>query len=383
MDSFRKVLAIGAGVASMVLPACGPTGPSASNHSPLTSPTVAATAGASPSPSQSPSPALADVRLVIDDFPASEVRLARLDATDTASVKGHFDGIVQDNVIVLNGTTLDALDRNGKVTKLGQLAATPDWVGVGTVVVNPQLSQWLYVIRNDAMTTYIHLGTPTSDKVIATLPSPDGNSYYQTYAWIASGVYMVREPVGLGGAGPFLEYHFSLVKFDLTTDDVTPISPDCVVYQILVDGTMVCRGSIQAEGRLEIRSPSGGSNVIQVSIGNGTGDYTDTAFSRVAVSPDGKRLLAGRDGSKGSVSNYQMAVADRTSSNAKAFGPLDYLPDAWLPDGRVVADHTCFYSGWGGGPCNASLDGTYIFSADGTSHTLFLKLTSGGVVGYV
>jgi hypothetical protein len=301
------------------------------------------------------SPALADVRLVIDDFPASEVRLARLDATDTASVKGHFDGIVEDKVIVLNGTTLDALDRNGKVAKLGQLAARPDWVGVGTVVVNPQLSQWLYVIRNDAMTTYVHLGTPTSDKVIATLPSPDGNSYYQTYAWIASGVYMVREPVGLGGAGPFLEYHFSLVKSDLTTDDVTPISPNCVVYQILDDGTTVCLGSIQ-DGRLEIRSPSGGSNVIQVSIGNGTGDYTDTAFIRVAMSPDGKRLIAGRDGSKGSVGNYQMAVADRTSSNAKAFGPLDYLPDAWLPDGRVVADHTCFYSGWGGGPCNASLE---------------------------
>lgn len=381
MDSFRKVLAIGAGVTSLVLGACGPTGPSASNHSPLTSPTVTATAGGSPSPSQSPSPSLADVRLVIDDFPASEVRLARLDATDTASVKGHLDGIVQDNAIVLNGTTLDALDRNGKVTKLGQLAATPEWVGAGTVAVNPQLSQWLYVVRNDAMTTYIHLGTPTSDKVIATLASPDGNSYYQTYAWIASGVYMVKQPVGLGGAGPFLEYHFSLVKFDLTTDDVTPISPDCVVDQILDDGTMVC-GSTK-DGRLEIRSPSGGSNVIQISIGNGTGDYMHTAFIRVALSPDGKRLLAGRDGSKGSVAHYQMAIADRTSSNAKAFGPLDYLPDAWLPDGRVVVDHVCFYSGWGGGPCNSSLDGTYIFSADGTSHTLFFKLTSGGVAGYL
>lgn len=381
MDSFRKVLAMGAGVASMVLAACGSTGPTASNESPLTSPTVAATVGASPSPSPSPSPALVDVRLVIDDFSASEVRLARLDATDTASVKGHFDGIVQDKVFVLNGTTLNALDRNGKVTKLGQLAATPEWVGVGTVVVNPQLSQWLYVIRNDAMTTYIHLGTPTSDKIIATLPSPDGNSYYQTYAWIASGVYMVRQPVGLGGAGPFLEYHFSLVKFDLTTDHVTPLSPGCVVYQILDDGTMVC-GSTQV-GHLEIRSPSGDSILVQVSIGNGSGDYTDTAFSRVELSPDGKRLIAGRDGSRGSVGNYQMAVADRTSSDAKAFGPLDYLPDAWLPDGRVVADHTCFYSGWGGGPCNATLDGTYIFSADGTSHTLFFKLTSGVVAGYV
>jgi hypothetical protein len=83
------------------------------------------------------------------------------------------------------------------------------------------------------------------------------------------------------------------------------------------------------------------------------------------------------------VINYQMAIADLTSSTANAFGPLDYLPDAWLPDGRLVADHVCAYSGFGGGPCDARLDGTYFFSADGTSHTLFFKLTHGAVVGYV
>jgi len=43
----------------------------------------------------------------------------------------------------------------------------------------------------------------------------------------------------------------------------------------------------------------------------------------------------------------------------------------------------CAYVDWGGGPCNASLDGTYFFSADGSSRTLFFKLTHGAVVGYL
>jgi hypothetical protein len=66
------------------------------------------------------------------------------------------------------------------------------------------------------------------------------------------------------------------------------------------------------------------------------------------------------------------------------FGPIDYVPDTWLPDGRVVADHQCWPSETDGGPCNASLDGTYIFSADGSSHSLFFKLANGAsVVDYV
>ncbi len=369
-------LAIGLALAAIVLAACGATGQNAAGRSPVVeTPTPAA----SPTAGQSPSPAPADVRLVIDDFNASEVRLARLDATDTALVKGHYTGIVSDQVIVLNGNSLQAVNRTGTVTKLGELAATPEWVGLGTVLVNPELSQWLYATRDDASTASIHLGTPTSDTVIATLPSPDGNAYYQPFAWNRSGVYLVRQPIGIGGAGPFLEYHFPLARFDLTTRRVTDVSPQCIAYQVLDDGTMICR-QMNSGGRIEIRPPSGPSNLMQLATGGGgTGD----AYVSVALSPDHQRLIAGRNGAKDPVINYQMAIADLTSTSANAFGPLDYVPDAWLPDGRVVADHRCVYSGWGAGPCDASLDGTYFFSGDGTAHTLFFKLTHGAVVGYM
>jgi hypothetical protein len=268
------------------------------------------------------------------------------------------------------------LGRDGKVTKLGQLAATPDWYGAGSVIVDPQQSRWLYSIRDNNSTTLVHLGTPTSDTVIATIPSPDGNAYYQTYAWNASGAYMVREPVGLGGAGPFLDYHFPLVRFDLSLNRVTDITPACVAYGVLDDGTMLC-GRLATAGAIEVRSPTGQSHLIQVAAGGGS---TGTVYIDVSVSPDHKRLVVGRNGAKDPVINYQMAVADLSSSSAQAFGPLDYLPSAWLPDGRVVAVHMCTLAEWGGGPCNAGLDGTYFFSADGTSHTLFYKLVGGAIV---
>jgi hypothetical protein len=381
MRHLRSHRAIGAALAAMVLVACGATGQSASSQSPAAeTPSLAPTPGASPSPSTSPTPAEADLRLVIADYIHLEVRLARLDATRTATVKGQYDGIVGGNVIVLNGTTLELLSRNGTVKKLGVLAAKPDWVGVGTVVVNPQMSQWMYATHNDASTATIHLSSATSDRVVATLPSPNGNAYYQPYAWNSSGVYMVRQPIGIGGAGPFLEYDFPLAKFDLTSGHVTDLSPQCIVHGVLDDGTVIC-GQPSVGGEIEIRSPSGQSHVIKLATGGGP---SDGPYVRVYVSPDHTRLIAGRNGAKDPVINYQMAIADLTSSSAHAFGPLDYLPEAWLPDGRLVAEHQCAYSGWGGGPCDAKLDGTYIFSANGTTHSFFFKLAVDAVVvGYV
>lgn len=241
MGRLRSHRAIGIALAAMVLVACGGTGQNTPGQSPAAeTPSSSATPGVSPSPSHSPSPAPADLRLVINDYGLGEVRLARLDATRTATVKGQYAGIVGGKVIVLNGTTLELLSRNGTVKKLGVLAAKPDWVGVGTVVVNPQMSQWLYSIHDNASTAKIHLGTATSDRVVATLPSPNGNAYYQTFAWNASGVYMVRQPIGIGGAGPFLEYDFPLAKFDLKSGHVTDLSPQCIVHGVLDDGTVIC-----------------------------------------------------------------------------------------------------------------------------------------------
>ncbi len=314
---------------------------------------------------------------MIDDFNAQEVRLAKLNATDTASVKGAYYGIVDDHVIVRDGATLEALSRTGTLTKLGRLAVVPNQSGPDTVVLNPNLSQWLYATTDNNWTAEIHLGSATSDKIIATIPSPDGNAFYRPFAWNASGIYMVRQPVGLGGAGPFLEYHFALATFDMKSGHVADVAPSCIAYNVLDDGTMICGQASTAN--IEIRSPSGKVNVIKVATGAGT----DAAFIDLVVSSDNKRLLVARNGSKDPVINYQMAVADLTSSSAKAFGSLDYTPGAWLPDGRVVAAHACAYSGWGGGPCDTRLDGTYLFSANGTSHSLFFKLTHGSVVGYI
>jgi hypothetical protein len=370
---------------AFLLAACGPSGSGSATNSSGSTPSPSSTAVVTATPSQGPSPKAADLRLVIQDYTVPEVRLVRLNATRTAVVKGQYDGIVAGKVIVVNGQTLESVSSNGAVKTLGHLVKSPSWLGPGTVVLKPDLSQWIYTIADtDTWTSEIHLGSATRDRVIATLPSPspDGQAFYQPFAWKASGVYMVKQPVGLGGAGPFLDYHFNLATFDLSSNKVSMVSPDCRVYDVLDDGTAICGTS--GAGYLEVRSRSGQTKKIQVTIG-GPANSTDAfAYFHVSVSPDSGRLIVGRNGAKDPVINYQMAIADLTASSAQAFGPLDYLPDAWLPDGRVIATHICAYVDWGGGPCNASLDGTYIFSADGASYSLFFKLKPGSVVvGYI
>ena len=363
------------GLMALMLAACGsPATPTASVSSPPSTSPSAAT-----SPAAKPTPGAVDVRLVIEDIPGAQVRLAKLDATRTATVPGRFVAIVNDHVIVVNGTTLETVDRAGTVRKLGQLAADPNLNGSGAVAVSPDLSKWIYTIADSAWTSQVHLGTATGDSVVASVPSPDGNAFYAPFAWNAGGIFMSKQATGLGGAGPFLEYHFSLAKLDLLGQRVTDVSPSCLAYGVLDDGTMLCRKSYTA-GAIEVRSPSGKTNAIQLTIG--TADL-DSAFMRLSVSVDNRRVMVSRNGAGGAVISYQMAVADLSGSTAAAFGPLDYVPDTWLPDGRLVADHWCANSEWGGAPCNAGLDGTYIFSADGKSHALFYKLQSGLVVGYV
>lgn len=309
-----------------------------------------------------------------------EVRLARLDAVDVGTVKGQFDAVVADHVIVVSASCLQAMSRTGVVTVLGQLAGAPGGGAPGSVAVSPDLASWIYTVDDSNWTAHVHLGTPSGDRTIADLPSPDGNATWVPLAWRSSGIYFVKQPTGLGGAGPFIDFHFEIATFDSSSGRVALVSPTCVAYQVLDDGTLLCR-STTSPGSIEVRSPTGQSHLIHMTTGS-TG--TNAAYNRLAASADGKRVMVARDGATDPVINYQIALADLTASSATVFGPLDFVPDIGLPDGRMVADHTCVFAQWGGGPCNESLDGTYLFSSDGSAHTLFFKLAQGSqIAGYV
>ena len=93
------------GLMALMLAACGsPATPTASVSSPpSTSPSAATSPGTSPA--AKPTPGAVDVRLVIEDIAGAQVRLAKLDATRTATVPGRFVAIVNDHVIVLAGTS--------------------------------------------------------------------------------------------------------------------------------------------------------------------------------------------------------------------------------------------------------------------------------------
>src|SRR2546429_6850085 len=115
----------------------------------------------------------------------------------------------------------------------------------------------------DARQIYrLHLGSAGHDGIITTNPAPTQEQIFRPYAWNATGVYVTKEPTGLGGAGPFLEYHFPLARLDLGSGKGTDVSPACVAYAGLADGTMVCGN--RAARALEGRRPSRTSHSIKL-----------------------------------------------------------------------------------------------------------------------
>jgi hypothetical protein len=375
-------LGLAAALLVVVVAGCGGTAAN-SARSPVAAVSPTSTAASSPSPSTSPTvtPSAAPLLVIADyTYTAEQVRLANLDANDTAVVRGIYDGVVGGQVIVVDGLSLKTLNRNGSVRKLGTLAAQPSGIDPGAISVKPDLSQWLYTVPDNSWTSRIHLGSATGDRVVATIPSPDGNAFYQAYAWTTTGTYFVKHATGIGGVGPFLEYNFPLARFDIATGRMTEVTPTCYVYAVLDEGATVCRAAY-TDSHLQIRTQSGLTITMQVTLGASAG--VGSAFARVRVSPDNSRLVASRNSSTGPLVNYQMAVAGLTETTANPFGAVDYVPDTWLRDGRLVADHQCWPADSGGGTCNAALDGTYIFSADGSTHSLFYKLKSGMVVSSI
>jgi hypothetical protein len=356
----------------------GTTGASPSlipSPSPAPSPAAIPAPAATPSPTSNQAANSPGPRLVIADYIHTQVRLALVDATDIAAVSGQFDGVAGGQAIVVNGLNLMAVSRSGVVTTLGQLAGHPEWNGPGSVAVNPSLSQWIYTLTDTALTSYVHIGTPGRDSVLATVRSPDGYDFYEAFTWNASGAYLVKEGTGLGGVGPFLEYHFPLAKLDVSSGQITLVSPACTAEMVLDSGTFLCRNST---GGINVRPPSGTSHTIQLSKGT---SGADAVYSKLTLTTDQRHVVAARNGSANpSLVNYQMVGADLSSTTASVFGPIDFFPDTWLSDGRLVADHMCWSFQGNGGPCDQSLDGTYFVSADGLSHTLFYKLAQGSVV---
>ena len=340
--------------------------------------TARSTVRANPSPPQSPSvDPLLVIRGQVYGEPNNSVRLARLDATDVASVPGTFVEIERDRVIVLNGDKLETLDRDGGVTVLGTAR------DAGThLVVSPDLKQWLYSVVDGNETATIHLSSASTDRVLKVAPSPNQNGYFAPFAWNASGAYMQLVATGIGGWAPFINYEFPVYRIDLDTGALTRIEPLCRGWATLDDGTLLCSAidSPSKEARLEIRPPGAATRSIDISSTDFGGYY------HLSVSPSQREAILSRNASTGNTVNYSMAVVDISGDSWRPFGPIDFAPDFWLPDGRVVADHQCVVAqdSISKGACDPKVDGTYIIAADGGSSAFFYKLMdTDSVVGYL
>ena len=359
-----------AGLSVAVLTACG------SSASPSSPTSAAGTTPSAASPSPTPT-AAREPRLVIEDRgtnpPATDrVRLAGLDANDAGTMAGHFMGVFDDRAVALNGLVLTAMAYDGATTHLGTLVHAPSGF-TDQVVVSPDLSQWLYTTTSDtqSLTAQVHVGSASADHVVATLPSPDSNGIFAPYAWNSSGVYLILQATGIGGAGPFLDYHFPLYRFDVGTGAVSQVKPVCEAYDVLPSGALVCAlsgGGSQMTSGLTIRSAGTADRVVPV----------QGPFAGVKLSPDSSRLSLVGLGGTSADAEYQVRTTVLTTPVLSDFGPPGYVPAAWLPDGRMVTRKMCLVADNSPTACDAARDGeTYIVTADGSSSTLFFKFGEG------
>ncbi|MHB8717313.1 MAG: hypothetical protein ACYDAC_00255 [Candidatus Dormibacteria bacterium] len=344
----------------VALAACGGTAPASAPTS-----TAPATPGSASSATAAPA---REPRLVLSDDGTSGanpmVRLAGLDATDVASVKGRFIAVVDNQVVVLDGITLEAVNYDGTVRQLGSLAATAH----GAIVVSPDVTHWLYTVYAPQAASEVHEGSSAGDHVIRSIPSPDNNATYQPYAWNASGAYMVLTPTGLGGAGPFSPYHFPLYRFDVSTGATSGIAPACLAWAVLADDSLICSLTTAQSNLvgLDERTSSGGDHQTHV----------DGPFDRLTLSADQTRFALAAKGGTSASPEYQVRVGQVGGADTSPFGAAGYRPTTWLPDGRLVEEAFCF-----GFTAQTTCDysqprSVVIYSADGSSSTPFYKVSA-------
>jgi hypothetical protein len=348
-----RALTLATGIASLALAACG--GSSSPNGG---AGTASATSSATATPVPLPSVALtATVRS--GDGTVDVLHVVRLDGTTVASVAipdnpWNVDlPVVGHHVYFVDGTDVRAVAADGSIHTVTTLLLPDLSTMYGSAVgltISPNEGQVAYgyaVGINSSGTTYssrvfvAHVGG-SPDPLLEVLADPTG--FLLPFAWTNGGLWVSHTPIGLGGAGPFLNFRGlnpSLV--DVNSGAIGPIAMGCPSANLPSDrpnGASVCATS--GNQSLAVSLPDGSSRTLPNPAPSlQLGDLTLTA--------DGTALAVGTAMvySSGDVGwSYQrtwVAVTNRGTWSSVA--PVGTLPVTWLDDSTLLVGHTK-----GGGP---------------------------------
>ncbi len=90
--------------------------------------------------------------------------------------------------------------------------------------------------------------------------------------WLASGVLLGTDPIGVGGAGPFIDDDYQLaqvVRFDPVTGIVSsplcPVGPQARFADLAADGSVACVSGEGADAQITVTSPDGSRDTYDTS----------------------------------------------------------------------------------------------------------------------
>ena len=329
-------------------------------------------AAGTPSGAVTPTPSQAAAQVVVTattrspDGTVAELHLVRLDGSIAASVAipdtvwNTSLPVVGHHAYFVDGTTVKAVASDGSVASVGTLMlpsrSSMYSLAVG-IAISPDESEiaYGYAVGVKASASGAAVSTYASRVFVERVGgSPhqlidapaDANGFLLPFAWSTRGLWVTHTPIGLGGAGPFLNYQAlnpSLVN--PTTGAVGQMQSSCRfpnATSVRPSGASACIvGELTTPRSVTVTLPDQSTRTLP-------DPAPSLQLGDFAVRSDGARVAlseAPQEAAQGSWSYGAIQVGDSAAATWSTVGPRGMLPVAWVDANRLLVGHTVGVNG--------------------------------------
>jgi hypothetical protein len=291
----------------------------------------------------------------------------------TLATNSYVAGVAGSRVFVMTQSgSLSAIHPDGSSEALGELGTTAPFTP------SPDGKRWVWATsetQGNLTASAIHLGGDgIQPRVIETATEP--YRALQPYEWTATGLFVERGAMGIGGYIPYLPATGPVDEVDVKNNSVKPVagSEKCAFSDMAADGTVACFP--QTPHTLRLQYADGRTNDIGLATPrfNFSGDaYFDANGQQLTV--------GGATGQGAEVANGEQYATDLVKTGDASISrlslggvrPVEFnRAGCWLPDGSLLVYRP-----------SGSADGvpeTFIYHSAGTTTTI---ATPGMPLGFV
>jgi hypothetical protein len=377
---FHRRFVLTLALAGALVAACGPgRGTVVSTSTPRP-----ATPAAAASPTPPATPAYAGPLVAVLDHPfgadPNTLRLLRPDGTEAAHVALDPDAEAVATsgslVLVAGAGKLHAYSRDGLTAAQMSLPGDTSTSLVRGLIGDTTGAHWLWssvAQTSGSAVSSVYAAGGSAPPALVMKRTQNGTAL-QPVAWTAGGPVVSEEPLGIGGYVLFRRTFGAASRIDPTTGAVSALTPgNCAFSDMSADGTVACvldgrEGPQHGSGPVTLRILRPGHAATDVSLPAGMAQAGAAFFSA-----DGSTLSLAMSPALGEgQEQIETDLVDVATGARHTFGPAGLIPNAWMPDGSLLAVRL---PGVTGGDA-----GTYLVARNGTASLLCTASTVIGVL---